>query len=129
LLSTHEALAQCILNDPEASTVGLSQRIAEELESLKELRDQNAAVIKAYETLSLDHQFVDQRLRDREMHLRELASVIPAAVYSCDAEGQIIYYNRQAVELWGREPLLNEPSWSFLEGRIYRPNSNTAICG
>ncbi len=29
LLATHEALAQCILNDPEASTTGLSRRVTE----------------------------------------------------------------------------------------------------
>lgn len=124
LLATHEALAECILHDPEAVTDSLSRRISAELASLRNLRDQNAAVVKAYETLSLDHQFVEQSLRDRETDLRELVSVIPAAVYSCDTEGRINYHNQRAVELWGREPLTSEHAWSFLdERRIFRPDS------
>jgi signal transduction histidine kinase len=124
LLATHEALAECVLSDPEAASDGLSRRIAAELASLRELRDQNVAVVKAYETLSLDHQFVEQRLRDQESNLRELVSVIPAAVYSCDTEGRIVYYNRQAVELWGCDPLGSEHPWSFLDmRRIFLPDS------
>lgn len=123
LLATHEALAQCILNDPEASTTGLSRRMTAELAALKELRAQNAEVVKAYETLSIDHQLVEQRLRDQQTNLRELVAAVPAAVYSCDANGQIVYYNDRAVELWGREPLPDEPAWSLLSGRIFQPDS------
>jgi hypothetical protein len=34
---------------------------------------------------------------------------LPAAAYTCDAEGLITYFNQRAVELWGREPKLNDP--------------------
>ncbi|MFO1022965.1 MAG: PAS domain S-box protein, partial [Planctomycetales bacterium] len=34
---------------------------------------------------------------------------LPVAAYACDAEGLITYFNRKAVEVWGREPLLNDP--------------------
>jgi PAS domain S-box-containing protein len=47
-------------------------------------------------------------LRESEQRLRQLTSLMPAAVYSCDAEGQITFFNRRAVELWGREPRLND---------------------
>jgi len=30
--------------------------------------------------------------------------LLPAAVYACDAAGIIQYYNRRAIELWGRQP-------------------------
>ena len=38
-----------------------------------------------------------------------LMGKMPAAVYTCDAEGLITYFNQRAVELWGREPALNDP--------------------
>jgi PAS domain S-box-containing protein len=43
-----------------------------------------------------------------DLEFRELLDSLPAAAYTCDAAGLITYFNRQAVELWGREPLLND---------------------
>lgn len=34
---------------------------------------------------------------------------LPAAAYTCDAEGLITYFNAEAVRVWGREPALNDP--------------------
>jgi PAS domain S-box-containing protein len=45
-------------------------------------------------------------LRASEAKYRKLISLLPAAVYSCDAEGRITFFNRRAAELWGREPRL-----------------------
>jgi signal transduction histidine kinase/PAS domain-containing protein len=42
-----------------------------------------------------------------------LLSAMPAAVYSCDKDGLITYYNRQAAEIWGREPELGDPEEKF----------------
>ena len=47
-------------------------------------------------------------LRESEKRLRQLTSLMPAAVYSCDEEGLITYFNRRAVELWGCEPRLED---------------------
>jgi PAS domain S-box-containing protein len=33
---------------------------------------------------------------------------MPAAVYTCDVEGRIDFYNQRAAELWGREPAADE---------------------
>src|SRR4051812_18466570 len=41
--------------------------------------------------------------------LRQVLDFVPAAAYTCDAEGLITYFNRAAVELWGRAPQLNDP--------------------
>jgi PAS domain S-box-containing protein len=51
----------------------------------------------------------------------EILDLLPAAVYICDAEGIIRYYNRRAAELWGRSPDVGEEMWcgSF---RILRPD-------
>lgn len=38
---------------------------------------------------------------------------LPAAAYTCDADGLITYFNRRAVELWGREPKLFDPADRF----------------
>ncbi|MGQ0523753.1 MAG: PAS domain S-box protein [Betaproteobacteria bacterium] len=41
---------------------------------------------------------------------RALLDALPAAAYTCDDRGFITYYNRRAVEIWGREPKLNDPA-------------------
>jgi PAS domain S-box-containing protein len=46
-------------------------------------------------------------VRESEKRLRQLTSLMPAAVYSCDEAGRITFFNRRAAELWGREPKLN----------------------
>ncbi len=43
----------------------------------------------------------------REFH--RLLDRLPAAAYTCDAGGLITYFNRHALELWGRAPKLNDP--------------------
>jgi len=35
----------------------------------------------------------------------------PIAMYSCNQEGYITYYNESAVELWGREPEIGKELW------------------
>ena len=41
--------------------------------------------------------------------LNRLLAKLPAAAYTCNADGLITYFNERAVELWGREPKLNDP--------------------
>jgi hypothetical protein len=38
-----------------------------------------------------------------------LLEKLPAAAYTCDAEGLITYFNPHALEFWGRAPKLNDP--------------------
>ena len=47
--------------------------------------------------------------RGAELEFRRLLDKLPAAAYTCDAGGLITYFNEQAVQLWGREPKLNDP--------------------
>src|SRR5437588_7882663 len=44
---------------------------------------------------------------------RRLLDKLPAAAYTCDAGGLITYFNRHALELWGRAPKLNESADRF----------------
>ncbi len=55
----------------------------------------------------------EESLRRSERKFRDLLEKLPAAAYTCDAEGLITYYNRRAVEMWGREPKLNDPDDRF----------------
>jgi PAS domain-containing protein len=43
------------------------------------------------------------------VEFRRLLEKLPAAAYTCDAEGLITFFNQRAVELWGRAPALNDP--------------------
>ena len=43
------------------------------------------------------------------LEFRRLLERLPAAAYTCDADGLITYFNPRAVELWGREPALDDP--------------------
>jgi PAS domain S-box-containing protein len=35
---------------------------------------------------------------------------LPMAVYACDATGRLRWFNRRAAELWGRTPIVDDPS-------------------
>lgn len=48
---------------------------------------------------------MQDELQASETRLRELLQALPAAIYTTDAEGRIVFYNRAAVELAGREPV------------------------
>lgn len=51
---------------------------------------------------------------------RRILDVLPVAVYVCDADGLITYFNPQAVQLWGREPKLKNPDNRYCGSfRIY----------
>lgn len=51
----------------------------------------------------------EERLQQAEHRYRQILQSLPAAVYTCDAEGRIDFYNQRAAELWGREvPLRGE---------------------
>jgi len=38
--------------------------------------------------------------------LRQTLDILPAAAYTCDANGLITYFNKHAELVWGRTPLL-----------------------
>lgn len=47
--------------------------------------------------------------RGSDLAFRRMVEKLPAAAYTCDADGLVTYFNQRAVELWGREPKLNDP--------------------
>ncbi len=58
---------------------------------------------------------------DARRRERELTSALPAAIYTCDAQGRVTQFNDAAVELWGRTPTIGKDLWcgSLV---IYRPD-------
>jgi PAS domain S-box-containing protein len=52
-------------------------------------------------------------LDENQISFRQLLEALPVGAYTCDAQGLITYFNRRAVELWRREPKLNDPADRF----------------
>jgi PAS domain S-box-containing protein len=51
----------------------------------------------------------------------ELLAVLPAAIYTCDLNGVITYFNEQAALMWGRSPRLGDADDRFSGAyRLYR---------
>jgi PAS domain S-box-containing protein len=50
-------------------------------------------------------------VRQKDDQLRQVLDALPAAVYTTDAAGKLTYYNRAAVELAGREPVIGQDEW------------------
>ncbi len=44
-------------------------------------------------------------------YFRHLVKALPAAVYSCDSNGKITFYNDAAEKIWGRKPNLKKDMW------------------
>ena len=64
-----------------------------------------------------------------EPHLLDLPDAVldllPVAVYVCGRDGQIVRYNREAAQLWGRSPKLGDPAERFCGShRMYRPDGS-----
>jgi signal transduction histidine kinase len=55
----------------------------------------------------------DDALRQIEERFRQLVEVMPVAVLVCDASGAIQSYNSRAVELWGREPAIDDSAYHY----------------
>jgi hypothetical protein len=43
----------------------------------------------------------------------DFIELLPLAAYSCDASGRVLWFNRRAVALWGREPRLGDDTELF----------------
>lgn len=60
-------------------------------------------------------------LRDSERRLQELLDAIPGAIYTTDAKGKILYYNKAAVEFAGRAPTIGQDEWC-VSWKLYWPD-------
>ena len=53
-----------------------------------------------------------KKIEESENRYKELIQNLPIATYSCDREGRILFYNKAATVLWGREPEIGIDKWS-----------------
>ncbi len=56
---------------------------------------------------------MEDALKAGEKWLRLILDSMPAAAYTCDAQGRITYFNQQAAAVWGRTPVLNDMNHRF----------------
>ncbi|TXR46623.1 PAS domain S-box protein [Phyllobacterium endophyticum] len=54
---------------------------------------------------------VRRQLVQKDEEMRQILEALPAAVYTTDVHGKITYFNRAAVELAGREPVIGVDEW------------------
>jgi PAS domain S-box-containing protein len=67
----------------------------------------------------------EEELRRNERRLHRLMELMPAAVYTCDAQGRINFFNHRAAEIWGREPRINASDEKFHGSfGLYRPDGS-----
>ncbi|MDR6671000.1 PAS domain S-box protein [Rhizobium sp. 1399] len=62
-----------------------------------------------------------RQLARKEQEMRQILEALPAAVYTTDARGKITYYNRAAVELAGRQPVVGQDEWCVTY-RLFTPD-------
>ena len=67
----------------------------------------------------------EEAIRQSEERYRTLFNLGPMAVYTIDTSGAIQEYNRQAAELWGREPALGDTDERFCGSfKMFRPDGS-----
>ena len=42
-----------------------------------------------------------------------ILDMLPVAIYACDGDGRVLWFNHRAAELWGREPRIGDDSELF----------------
>lgn len=81
----------------------------------------NARLFAAAQHEIAERKQMEAVLRESEQRYRHLVHALPAAVYTCDAQGRITLYNEAAVALWGRVPEVGKDLWCG-SWRIYAPD-------
>lgn len=65
----------------------------------------------------------EKAVHDSEKLYRTLFDLVPAAIYTCDAEGLILEFNQHAASLWQREPKTKDPSEKYCGSyKIFYPD-------
>lgn len=62
-------------------------------------------------------------LKESELRYRRLVESLSVAVYTTDAEGYIMLYNKAAADLWGRDPDVGKDLWCG-SYKIYNPDGS-----
>ena len=68
-------------------------------------------VRRALPQIKLFQQFFGVSTTEDDGFFRQILDVLPAAVYTTNATGQITYFNEAAATLWGCRPELGSSEW------------------
>jgi PAS domain S-box-containing protein len=52
-----------------------------------------------------------KKLEDSQKLYVDLIQNLPVAVYTVNRQGELLLYNKAAINLWGREPVIHEDKW------------------
>ncbi|RPE08416.1 PAS domain S-box protein [Chitinophaga lutea] len=63
------------------------------------------------EDISRSIKAIRESITDSDSLYQQLVKTLPAAIYFCDADGVITFYNSAAARLWGREPVIGVDRW------------------
>jgi PAS domain S-box-containing protein len=61
--------------------------------------------------------------RNMDEKFRPLLESLPVAIYTCDINGYITFFNSEAVRLWGRRPEIGKDLWCG-SWKIFRPDGS-----
>lgn len=64
--------------------------------------------------------------RKNEKRQTQILECLDAAIYTCDVNGYIKFYNKAAADLWGREPEIGKDLWCG-SWKIYKPDGITLL--
>lgn len=82
--------------------------------------------LKASQPYTLKNSKEEFISRSAEEPTQEILETLAAAVYKCDRNGYVTFYNKAAAELWGREPELGKDLWCG-SWKIYEPDGVTPV--
>jgi len=80
----------------------------------RERRELDKADFRLFDVLAriaadlIERTVANVALRESEATINKLLTLMPVAVYACDTEGRLTFFNRRAVECWGREPKIGD---------------------
>ena len=73
-----------------------------------------------------DEQQIPAFFPEKEKRQSQILESLAAAVYTCDGNGYIKFYNKAAADLWGREPEIGKDLWCG-SWKIYEPDGITLL--
>lgn len=71
---------------------------------------------------NMNQVYSNSLLKDDSFY-KSLFRKLPIALYTCDKDGYITYFNEAAVDLWGREPVTGKELWCGSR-EIFRPDGS-----
>jgi PAS domain S-box-containing protein len=117
-----EVLGGLFFGHPEAGVfTDRYERLVVGLAAQAAVAIDNARLFEAAQREIAERKQMEGLLRERELQSRQLVNALPVALYTCDAQGRVMLYNKAAVALWGREPEVGKDLWCG-SWRIYEPN-------